>query len=52
MSALRGPTYSAPMPFGGLVYKDDMTGKSAASVFPEEVPAAIRIWQSLFLMSS
>ena len=42
MSALVGPTYMAPMPSAGSENSDDTTGMSAASVFPEEVPEAIR----------
>ena len=42
MRALVGPTYIAPMPSAGSEKSEDTTGMSAASVFPEDVPEAIR----------
>ena len=36
----------APMPSGGLLYNDVMTGNMAASVLPLLVPAEMRMWSS------
>ena len=47
MRALSGPIYNAPTLCGGLLYSEAMTGNSAASVFPLDVPADIRIWSSV-----
>ena len=35
------------MPSTGSENRDDTTGMSAASVFPEDVPEAIRRWRSV-----